>query len=223
MRGGLGPSSALLPWVGLPGPDPGFLSFHDERNQRRARGCRPWTLLRGTFRSPCGSRNPLDRVSTTHPAGFATLSGWANRSFFLPKLHRGSHPLLSIRGAAGGCVACVLPGVAPLSGGSGNAAGGMIMPPQGGPGVPPWRIFGDFLFEKKVTRGGGAERPPHGGCGGRRPPLRGAQRGGQHLWCTPSHRGPQGPPPPAKSKLRQNMKKGEGISRFSYPKKLLTN
>ena len=38
--------------------------------------------------------------------------------------------------------------------------------PQGGPGVPPWRIFGDFLFEKKVTRGGGAERPPHGGCGG---------------------------------------------------------
>ena len=24
------------PWVGLPGPHPGFLSFHDERNQRRA-------------------------------------------------------------------------------------------------------------------------------------------------------------------------------------------
>ena len=36
--------------------------------------------------------------------------------------------------------------------------------PQGGPGVPPWRIFGDFLFEKKVTRGGGAERPHTGGA-----------------------------------------------------------
>ncbi len=29
------------PWVGLPGPHPGFLSFHDERNQRRARGAAP--------------------------------------------------------------------------------------------------------------------------------------------------------------------------------------
>ena len=29
------------PPVGLPGPHPGFLSFHDERNQRRARGAAP--------------------------------------------------------------------------------------------------------------------------------------------------------------------------------------
>ena len=38
-------------------------------------------------------------------------------------------------------------------------------------GRSPWRAFGDFLRDGKVTRGGGAERPPHGGCGGRRPPL----------------------------------------------------
>ena len=31
----------LHPPVDLPGPHPGFLSFHDERNQRRARGCAP--------------------------------------------------------------------------------------------------------------------------------------------------------------------------------------
>ena len=49
---GCAPSSALLPWVGLPGPHPGFLSFHDERNQRRARGCRPWTLLGGIIIPP---------------------------------------------------------------------------------------------------------------------------------------------------------------------------
>ena len=29
-------------------------------------------------------------------------------------------------------------------------------------GRSPWRAFGDFLRDGKVTRGGGAERPPHG-------------------------------------------------------------
>ena len=46
-------------------------------------------------------------------------------------------------------------------------------------GRSPWRAFGDFPRDGKVTRGGGAERPPHGGCGGLRPPLRGAQRRAQ--------------------------------------------
>ena len=46
-------------------------------------------------------RHPLDRVSATNPDRFATLGWWANRSLFLPKLHRGSHFLLSIRGSAG--------------------------------------------------------------------------------------------------------------------------
>ena len=35
MRGAL--PLCTPPWVGLPAPHPGFLSFHDERNQRRAR------------------------------------------------------------------------------------------------------------------------------------------------------------------------------------------
>ena len=38
-------------------------------------------------------------LSATTPDRFATLNLWANRSFFLPKLYRGSHFLLSIRGA----------------------------------------------------------------------------------------------------------------------------
>ena len=45
------PSSALLPWVGLPGPHPGFLSFHDESHQRRVRGCPP-ELPWGALSSP---------------------------------------------------------------------------------------------------------------------------------------------------------------------------
>ena len=44
-------------------------------------------------------------------------------------------------------------------------------------GRSPWRAFGDFPRDGKVTRGGGAERPPH----------RGVQRE-QHLWCAPSQR-----------------------------------
>ena len=35
-EGGGGAGQSLHPPVGLPGPHPGFLSFHDERNQRRA-------------------------------------------------------------------------------------------------------------------------------------------------------------------------------------------
>ena len=35
-------------------------------------------------------------------------------------------------------------------------------------GRSPWRAFGDFLRDGKVTRGGGAERPP-GGCRGYQP------------------------------------------------------
>ena len=42
--------------------------------------------------------------SATNPDRFATLSEWENRPLFLPKLHRGSHLQLSIRGAAGGAI-----------------------------------------------------------------------------------------------------------------------
>ena len=52
--------------------------------------------------------------------------------------------------------------------------------PSGGPGVPPWRIFGDFLFEKKVTRvQGGA---PALGFAGATSPAK-----------IPGGRGPQAP------------------------------
>ena len=54
--------SALPPWVGLPGPHPGFLSFHDERNQRRAGATAPGPREGGTLsplrRRRKASRNP---------------------------------------------------------------------------------------------------------------------------------------------------------------------
>ena len=54
----------LHPPVGLPGPHPGFLSFHDERNQRRARGCAPWTPLGGIIIPPA-ARAPLRGVAAS--------------------------------------------------------------------------------------------------------------------------------------------------------------
>ena len=58
-------------------------------------------------------------------------------------------------------------------------------------GRSPWRAFGDFLRDGKVTRGGGAERPPHGGCGGRRPPLRWSAEEGVSPPRIGVRRGPQ--------------------------------
>src|SRR5699024_5330375 len=109
-------------------------------------------------------RNPLDRASATKINRFATLSWWANRSFFLPKLHRESHSLLSIRGVAVAWWLACCPELHPFLGGAARrAGGGMIMPPKGSTqrGYPSGRFFGDFLIEEKVTRvQGGA--PAHG-------------------------------------------------------------
>ena len=52
--------SALPPWVGLPGPHPGFLSFHDERNQRRAGATAPGPREGGTL-SPLRRRRKASR------------------------------------------------------------------------------------------------------------------------------------------------------------------
>ena len=156
--------------------------------------------------------HPLDRVSTTNPDRFATLSRWANRSFFLPKLHRGSHFLLLIRGSAGGCVACVLPGVPPFSGGSGACRRwGDDNAPQGEypEGLSP---LGDSLVTfssgrkspgcraERLQVGAGTTSPAKiPGVGGAERPLMGERRG-VHRRCGPSHWGLQGPPCKRKGK-----------------------
>ena len=50
-----------------------------------------------------------------------------------------------------------------LSRGCGLPQGERSVPLGDSKGRSPWRAFGDFLRDGKVTRGGGAERPPHGG------------------------------------------------------------
>ena len=70
--------------MGLPGPHPGFLSFHDERNQRRA-GAVPLDPLRGARCPPCGVAAPPNRVSTTNPDRFATLRWVGESVFFSPQ------------------------------------------------------------------------------------------------------------------------------------------
>ena len=51
-------------------------------------------------------------------------------------------------------------------------------------GRSPWRAFGDFPRDGKVTRGGGAERPPPWGLWGRSPHF-GECRGGASPLANP--------------------------------------
>ena len=101
LRGGLTPSSALLPMGGPTRPTPGVPFVSRRKEPKACRGCAPGPPEGGTL-SPLRRCRPPNRVSTTKIDRFATLSWWANRSFFLPKLYRGSHFLLLIRGSAGG-------------------------------------------------------------------------------------------------------------------------
>ena len=102
LRGGAdAPSSALLPMGGPTRPTPGVLFVSRRKEPKACWGCAPGPPEGGTL-SPLRRCRPPNRVSTTKIDRFATLSWWANRSFFLPKLYRGSHFLLLIRGSAGG-------------------------------------------------------------------------------------------------------------------------
>ncbi len=90
--------------------------------------------------------------SATTKDRFATLRGWANRPFFLPKLYRGSHSQLSIRGAVGlprGCREPFYPQPIPLGHRAGGSKG--ATPPSPGVQGPggPWRIFAYFLYARK--------------------------------------------------------------------------
>ena len=99
------------PMGGPTRPTPGVPFVSRRKEPKACRGCAP---------GPCqckmsaliGAALPLapgllsttlapGLLSTTNPDRFATLGWWANRSLFLPKLYRGSHPQLSIRGTAG--------------------------------------------------------------------------------------------------------------------------
>ena len=53
------------------------------KSPKARQGLFPLESPSGTLRSPCGSRNPLDRGSDTTIDRFATLGLGANRSFFL--------------------------------------------------------------------------------------------------------------------------------------------
>ena len=98
--GGLRPPQP--PWVGLPGPHLGFLSFHDERNQRRA-GAAPLDPRWGALSSPqqrgcaapprkglCRCPRPICHFEIVSKSGSSSPQDWQR-----------SHLLLSNRGAAG--------------------------------------------------------------------------------------------------------------------------
>ena len=136
MRGGREPSSALHPCEGphlrcTPLHSPKWEHSSHALRREGAPPLRPRVTFPSRGKSPKarqglrplespGAWSPPFSRSLTHRAGlpsdttkdrFATLSWWANRSLFLPKLYRGSHPQLSIRGAAGGMPPRMLEGL----------------------------------------------------------------------------------------------------------------
>ena len=145
----------LHPPVGLPGPHPGFLSFHDERNQRRARGAAPgprWGAIiippaaasaapprkgclfgwHSSYKPPAAPRIDsrkcsLDRTKGKNKTDLPTYSKWQIGLFLWHKPYRG------------GC---------------GHRRGSEASPlgeyPEGV--APSGRFFGDFLIGEKVTR-----------------------------------------------------------------------
>ena len=79
-------------------------------------------------------------------------------------------------------------------------------PPNGVQGRSPWRAFGDFRRETKVTRGGGAERPLVGSAEGQRPSHIVGRRGPRP--CKKAPGGPQSPLylyPETNKKLHPNV------------------
>ena len=117
----------------------------------------------GRFAPPAASRTPsMGLCHKNRPICHFEMVG--KSVFVSPQAIPGAHPLLSIRGAAVRFGFCKLPGVSLLSGGSGACRrwGDDNSPPRGVPrgDIPSGRFFGDFLIGEKVTRGGGAERPP---------------------------------------------------------------
>ena len=101
-----------------------------------------------------------------------------------------------------------------LGGATQSVAGGMGLksgtlfsrPPNGVQGRSPWRAFGDFRRETKVTRGGGAERPLVGSAEGQRPSHIVGRRGPRP--CKKAPGGPQSPLylyPETNKKLHPNV------------------
>ena len=101
LRGGADALLCAPPMGGPARPTPGVPFVSRRKEPKACRGYAPGPPEGGTL-SPLRRCRPPNRVSTTKIDRFATLSWWANRSFFLPKLYRGSHFLLLIRGSAGG-------------------------------------------------------------------------------------------------------------------------
>ena len=102
MRGGAAPlqeqvvrlGSSLLPMGGPTRPTPGVPFVSRRKEPKACRGCAPGPPLGGIIIPPAARACmrlllPPERVCATDPGRFATLSLWANRSFFLPRFLRG--------------------------------------------------------------------------------------------------------------------------------------
>ena len=194
---------APAPTSGPTRPTPGVPFVSRRKEPKACQGRCPWTPLGGYYHPPSGGkrRSPPERGASsdgTQAINRLPRHGLTAGSVPLIEPKEKIRPIcpLSLKWQIG-----LFLWHKPYRGGCGHRRGSEASPlgeyPEGV--SPSGRFFGDFLIGEKVTRGGGAERPPLGGCGGKRPPLgecRGAKprvrrecRGGP----APSQKSPRSP------------------------------
>ncbi len=152
------------PPVGATRPTPGVTFVSRRKEPKTCQGYAPGPPEGGTL-SPRGVAAPPNRVSATKIDRFATLSWWANRSYFTPQaITEGSHLLLPIRGSAGGLTPRMLEGLSyrkpiPL-GAQGPGDQRRLRPLRRGSRQPggAWTNLCPLSLREKVP-GHGAERP----------------------------------------------------------------
>ena len=173
-RGGAGaPSSALLPMRGRSAPPtPGDFLF-EKKVTKDSPGGHPWTPEGGTLSPLRRCRTPQIGLSATTKDRFATLSGWANRSFFSPS-YTGGHTSCCQSVARQlpwlrGCLRVLFPATNTARA-EGRGIKGGEAPFAGGPGTRRFLVSLCLLSShKKVGRGAGRSARSRGSWGPKAP------------------------------------------------------
>ena len=173
MRGGAAPHPLhSSPCMGAPPHAPGDFLF-EKKVTKDSPGGHPGPPEGGTLSPLRRCRTPQIGLSATKKDRFATLScGQIGLCFFL-KLYRGSHLLLSIRGAAGALASRMLEGLSTTTNtarAGGRGIKGGEAPFAGGPGTRRFLVSLCLLSSReKVGRGAGRSARISGDAGAASP------------------------------------------------------
>ena len=166
---------APAPTSGPTRPTPGVPFVSRRKEPKACQGRCPWTPLGGLLSSPQRRQAPLPPERGASSGGTQATNRLPRHGLTaegVPPVQLGEkiRPICPPTQSGKSVFFCgtnPIEGVAACRRGSGSEKCFTFhsVPLSGSRGGSPWRAFGDFPCDGKVTRGGGAERPPHGGRG----------------------------------------------------------